>query len=253
MIKLLRTILIVGAFSILHSCSSPKDVIYFQDIDQTVLDQADSIFQFPIIQINDIIGIEVSALNPVTVAPFRRVNTDAIQAEGPDEYLVHADGTIQFPVLGKLQVSGLRLTQLRDLLTDSISKYVANPIVDVRILNTKFTVLGSVNNPGTYTIPEETITLLQAIGLAGDFSITGNRHNVLLIRQVNGNRSVTRIDFTQSDWLNSAFYYIRQNDVLYVEPNYSEIKEAGIIGDISELLRALTVITTTTLLFTNLR
>jgi polysaccharide export outer membrane protein len=149
-----------------------------------------------------------------------------------------------------MEVAGLSLMEVTELLADSLKNYIHDPKVEVRILNTKFTVLGSVNSPGTYTIPEETITILQAIGMAGDFSITGNRANVLLIRQINGNRSVIRLDFTKSDWLNSTAYYIRQNDVLYVEPNYSEVKQAGIIGDVSELLRVLTVITTTTLLFT---
>jgi polysaccharide export outer membrane protein len=111
-----------------------------------------------------------------------------------------------------MEVAGLSLMEVTELLADSLKNYIHDPKVEVRILNTKFTVLGSVNSPGTYTIPEETITILQAIGMAGDFSITGNRANVLLIRQINGNRSVIRLDFTKSDWLNSTAYYIRQND-----------------------------------------
>ncbi|MBR9859457.1 polysaccharide export protein [bacterium] len=254
MTKLIRITMILVVLSFFgSSCSTQKDVVYFQDIDSTVLETADSIFQFPIVQINDILGVELSALDEASIRPFKRSSSasgdGAASINEPDEYLVHADGTIQFPIIGNIHVAGLGLQELRNILIDSLSEYIINPSVEIRIINTKITVLGSVNNPGTYTIPEETITLLQAIGLAGDFSITGRRHNVLLIRQINGIRTVKRLDFTQSDWLNSSAYYVRQNDVIYVEPNFSEVKQAGIVGDVSELLRALTVISTTAFLF----
>ena len=239
------------AVVLLSNCASKKEVVYFQDIDHTTLELADSIFKFPTLQVNDVLQVQISALDQESVTPFRLNPFQQQQGNNQgDIYVVQADGTIHMPILGKIHAAGLTVDQLRNDLTDSISTYLINPVISVRINNTKFTILGAVNSPGTFSPEEETITLLQAIGMAGDFRIDGKRTNVLLIRQINGERSVHRIDFTSSTWLNSEFYYIRQNDVLYVEPNYATVKTAGIVKTYGEMISLITTITTYIILLT---
>ncbi len=244
--KYLKYALIILLFT---SCASKKDIVYFQDIDQTTLDEIDSIYAHPVVEINDILSVNISALDDNSVVPFRFSNSDASIA-GSSGYLVNADGNIQFPILGSIKVKGKTIEEVQQLLQDSLKTYITDPIVQVKIINYKITVLGAVNNPGTYKIDEESISLPQAIGLAGDFNINGKRDNVLLIRQINGVRTSIRVDFTSSDWLNSPYYYLKQNDIIYVEPNFAEVKSAGAIGDFTELLRVVTVATTTIILLT---
>ncbi len=127
-------------------------------------------------------------------------------------YLVAKDGSITYPQLGKIYV------------------------VDVRLVNNKFTVLSEVKAPGTYTLDEEIITLPQALGMAGDLTINGKRENVLIIRQGEKAMETKHIDLTQSDWMHSKFYYLKPNDVVYVTPNNSKVRSAGLIGNVGALL-----------------
>lgn len=244
--RYLKYALIVFLFA---SCASKKGVVYFQDIDGSTLEKVDSVYANPVIQVNDIIRIRLSALDDNSLNPFRFSSSDEATS-GALGYTVRPNGTIRFPIFGDLKVDGITVEALQNTLQDSLSIYVNDPIVQAKIMNFKFTVLGSVNNPGTYTIEDESINLLQALGLAGDVSITGKRENILIVRQVNGERTTARLDLTKSGWLNSEFYYIKQNDVLYVEPNFAEVKTAGFISSFTELLRVVTVATTTYLLFT---
>lgn len=230
------------------SCTTRKDVVYFQDIDAVALHQIDSVFTSPVIQSNDILDIQISALDKASVSPFVFVSNSE-QSLG---YLVNSEGTIQFPVLGTLQVKGMKTQDLASVLQDSLSNYIVDPVIQVRIINFKVTVLGAVNQPGTYQIEEESITLLQAIGLAGDIEINGKINNVLIIREVDGVRSTIRVDFTTSDWLNNPAYFVRQNDVIYVEPNFARVKSAGLISDVNDLLRFITTLIPTVILLTQM-
>ena len=134
-------------------------------------------------------------------------------------YLVNSHGEIDFPVLGKLQVAGLTRSELTDLMTEKISVYVKSPIITIQIRNFKVSVLGEVNKPGTVNVPNERLSVLDALGMAGDLTIYGNRSNVLLIRDNNGKKEYHRFDLTSAETLTSPYYYLQQNDVLYVEPN----------------------------------
>ncbi|MFY0643037.1 MAG: polysaccharide biosynthesis/export family protein [Bacteroidia bacterium] len=246
----MKDILIVLILLGFTGCSLKKDVVYVQNIDDTNLATIDSIFNHPLIEVNDILSIQISALDQNSVTPFRgpiSVTEGNATARG---YLVKADGSINFPVLGKLIVAGMSSIDLQLVLEDSLRNYIVNPVVLVGISNFKFTVLGGVSNPGTYSINEESINILQAIGMAGDIDIFGKRQNVLVIRQENGVRSTFRFDFTQSDWLNSPYYFIKQNDIIYIEPNFAKIKSAGMVSNLTELLRVVTVSISTYLLFT---
>jgi polysaccharide export outer membrane protein len=168
-------------------------------------------------------------------------------------YLVNAEGYIEFPVLGKLKVGGLSRSEVIKMLQDKISVYIKNPMINFRIMNFKVSVQGEVTAPGTYTVDSERITLIEALSKAKDLTIYGKRNNILIIREINGVKSYNRIDITKADFIDSPFYYLAQNDVVYVEPNKNKINGAaigpntGVIISISSLLITLiTLIISTT-------
>jgi polysaccharide export outer membrane protein len=155
--------------------------------------------------------------------------------------------------LGKLQVGGLSRSELMRLLETKISKYIKNPIINIRLMNFKVSVQGEVTMPGTYPISSDRITLIEAISMAKDLTIYGRRDNVLIIRETNGVKSYNRVDITKADFIHSPFYYLAQNDVVYVEPSKTRINGAAvgantgvIISVTSLLITVITLIITTT-------
>jgi len=174
------------------------------------------------IQPDDLLEIGVYAADPVAVAPFTLQGIGARTKEENNvtgnNFLVDQQGDIEFPILGKLHLAGLSIEQARDTFKAKIGQYINNPIVNVRWLNFKFTVLGEVARPATYTLPERNVTVLEGIGLAGDLTNYGNRKNILIIREQDGRREFGRIDLQDRNVFSSPFYYLKQNDVLYVEP-----------------------------------
>lgn len=235
------------AFIVLASCTSRKKIVYFQDIDSTALEDVDNYSDQLEIATNDILNINVRTLNPDAALQFnpqagqgqQNIRLDILKVNG---YLVKKDGTIDFPELGAIPVKGKSTKEVQRFLEKELQDYLKNPIVSVRVINYKFTVLGEVNRPGTYEIVEENYTLLQALGQAGGLTINGKRKNVLVIRHEDGERIAKRIDLTSSDWMNSPFYFVKQNDQIYVEPNNPQVKRAGFIGNASTVLSALSVI-----------
>ncbi|WP_029906713.1 polysaccharide biosynthesis/export family protein [Prevotella sp. 10(H)] len=195
---------------LLGSCSSKK-VAYFQDIekqkDLTIYHNYE-----PKIKKDDKLNIVVSAPDKDVVTPY---NNDRMA------YLVDANGYINFPVLGKIEAEGLTVRELSDKLTAEISKDVKNPIVNASFTNYKITVLGEVRTPGTFTMTSEKTTLLQALGMAGDLSLGAKRSDILLIREIDGKYKHIRIDLRKSDIFSSPYYYLCQNDVIYVTPTSS--------------------------------
>jgi len=239
--------IILLAFILLASCTSRKKIVYFQDIDSTALEDVDNYSDQLEIATNDILNINVRTLNPDAALQFnpqagqgqQNIRLDILKVNG---YLVKKDGTIDFPELGAISVKGKSTKEVQRFLEKELQDYLKNPIVSVRLINYKFTVLGEVNRPGTYEIIEENYTLLQALGQAGGLTINGKRKNVLVIRHKDGERIAKRIDLTSSDWMNSPFYFVKQNDQIYVEPNNPQVKRAGFIGNASTVLSALSVI-----------
>jgi len=148
--------------------------------------------------------------------------------------LVGIDGTISLPILGKMQVDQLTISELEQKVADQLKaqKHLTNPLVTARLLNAKFTVLGEVKSPGTYTFTEQSISLLQALGYAGDLTINGKRNEILLIREENHQKTYVHIDITSKKWFDSPYYYIKPNDVIYVTPNGPAVKSAGYIGNL---------------------
>jgi polysaccharide export outer membrane protein len=215
--------LIIG----MSSCISSKKVVYLNNLSDTttaILGNAKTLFETPI-QKNDLLSIVVGGSNPEDlimlnsgsgIIPGATSGGDVISKT--IGYLVEADGKIQFPFLGKVQAEGLTRIQLEAQLTDKLKDYTKNPVVNIRFLNYNIAVLGEVKNPGRFNVPTERTTILDAISLAGDLNAFGKRDNVLVIREVNGQREFGRINLLSKDIFNSPYFYLKTNDVVYVEP-----------------------------------
>lgn len=236
------------------SCVSRKNIVYFQEEPlEAGLNLASP--EQVIYKTDDLLTINVSAFVQETVAPFNLTvaapmntnnnNSGAIQGNLQlQTYLVDYNGNIDFPVLGTIRVAGLTRTELTTYLTKRISEYANEPIINVRLTNFTIIVLGEVRNPGTFTIQRERITLIEALGLAGDLTIFGKRQNVRLIREVNGRKKFTDIDLTSINTVNSPVYYLQQNDVLYVEPNKARMRSSTYNQNNGVLISAIGTLTT---------
>ena len=243
--KILFLLLIIS----LGSCATKEQVVYFQDSNDLSSISLDSIYQHPKIQVNDILKIDLTAMEPETLLPFmfdknisaQRMNRqiDLLKFEG---YLVDKQGDINYPGLGKVQVKGKNTQQVQDLLADRLAKFIKDVSVKVRLVNFKFTVMGEVKAPGTYTLSEETVTLPQALALAGDLTIKGKRKNLLIFRNEDGVLTTKRIDLTQTDWMNTPYYFLKQNDMIYVQPNNARIKSAGFIGNVGSIISVMSIL-----------
>ena len=235
MIKSIITAILFAV--LLQSCASKKDILYFQDAAN--FPTVPVAYEGAMIQANDILSITVGALVPETAIPYNVqtvgngpavANIEILKLQG---YLVSPQGSIVFPVLGTISVVKQSISQLeaqiRKLLADG--GHLVNPSVSIRLLNAKVTVLGEVQNPGTFTYAEQYLSLPQALGYAGDLTINGKRTDILLIREIDGVRTISQIDLTSANWLTDPKYIIRQNDVLVVNPNNPKIKSAGFVSN----------------------
>ncbi|MDR1543406.1 MAG: polysaccharide biosynthesis/export family protein [Prevotellaceae bacterium] len=195
----------------------------------------------PIIKNGDLLSIVVAADDPTLANQFnlqasKTANYGELSSQtgGSGQgvlvpYMVETDGAINMPVLGKVVVSGLTRVQVMELLQNKLSAYVNKPIVTIQFLNYKISVLGEVQNPGTFVITDEKITIPQALGLAGDLTINGKRGNVLLVREKNdGQKEFVRVDLHNKDFLFSEYYYLKQNDIIYVEPSGTKVLSSNI-------------------------
>lgn len=210
------------------ACSTPKDIIYFQGVDTLTPEQLSQMSQDYSTKItyDDLLAITVSAWDPATVTPFNPPTyANSIEGELPYvvsqsmfSYLVDKEGNINFPVLGKIHVVGLTKQELSEKMQKMISKYVENPLVNVQLLNFKVTLMGELSRPGSYTIKNDRVTLLDVLGMAGDLPITANRKNILVIRESDGKKEIHRLDLTDPGIFESPCFYLKQNDVVYVEP-----------------------------------
>ncbi|HEY5463308.1 MAG TPA: polysaccharide biosynthesis/export family protein [Hanamia sp.] len=209
------------------SCANTKKVVYFNNVPDKTFTSGNTEKQTPI-RPNDILSIVISSANAEASVPFNLQNNNISRATtvtGSNTesggYLVNADGNIDMPMLGAIKAAGFTKSQLKENIVNLIlsKKLLVDPIVDIRYLNFEVTVLGEVAKPTVITVPNEKISLLKAIGLAGDLTIYGKRDNVLLIREENGEKITRHIDLNSSDFFNSPYYYLQPNDVIYVEPN----------------------------------
>lgn len=218
------SILIFLLFFLFSSCGSKRNIVYFQNSDGISRRYIQDTTEFKAIIVpNDNLLITVSAVNPEAVEVFNPslFSRGTISAVTLDVlgYLVDQRGNINFPLVGEVHVAGLTKIAAVQLLQKEISKFVADAVVNVRFLNYKINVIGEVNRPGVYTVTDEKITIPQAIALAGDLTIYGDRHKVQLIRIEKGEKQFYFFDLTTPDLFFSPNYYLRQNDILYIAPN----------------------------------
>lgn len=219
------------AAMLLASCASTKEIAYFNDIKDSAIIASKASLE-PVIQKKDILSITVSSLSSEASVIFNTPNrpltsnsTSNPNAPQTAGYLVGEDGNIKFAILGDLPAAGLTQKQLENNITRLLidKKLLFDPIVSSRFLNFRVTVLGEVNHPGVITAPSEQISILEAIGQAGDLTIYGLRNNVMLIRQVGPNKVIKRLNLNSSKILESPYYFLKSNDVVYVQPGRAGI------------------------------
>lgn len=218
----------------LTSCSTSKEIEYFQDIDRVYMEQLNTEYE-AIIKKDDRLSIVVSGPDKTVTAPYNLtlgemgMSTSSVSMNPETatlSYLVDAQGNIEFPTLGTIHVEGMTRNQLVSYLTGRIGKDVKNPIVYVAFKNYKITVLGEVRTPGTFVMDSEKISLLQALGRAGDLTLTAKRDGIILLREVDGRQEHYTIDMRKSDLLNQPYYYLQQNDVIIVPPSSVRVASA---------------------------
>ncbi|CAM3965069.1 polysaccharide biosynthesis/export family protein [Flavobacterium antarcticum] len=246
----------VALVVVLGSCASREKLQYYQGIAEAV--QQDALTYNPILKHDDLLMIIVSAQNPEAVKDFNLASYGVI-ADGsntlgrPDlagtqlryqSYLIDNKGNIEFPVLGTIKLGGMERSAAVELLKSKIQQYVNNPAVTLRILNYKVTVQGEVTRPGTFSTTTERITLPEALGMAGDLTIYGKRDNILIIREIGGKKSYNFVDLTKADFINSPFYYLQQNDLVYVEPNKTKMNSSVVGANISVILTSVSLLIT---------
>ncbi|MBB6611199.1 polysaccharide biosynthesis/export family protein [Pontibacter sp. Tf4] len=216
------------------SCT-PRNLAYFSDLQQqTEIAEEIKNSRIPKIQPDDILSITVTSISPEANAVFNRGEVTPTSGTIPnynsasntlpsnlyrEGYLVNEDGYVNFPVLGKVKVAGLTKTEATEMFTSELNAHVKDPIVNIRHLNFKVTVVGEVNRPSTFTVPTQKLNILEALGMAGDMTAFGKRENVLVIREENDVRKMVRLNLNNKEVLNSPYFYLQQNDVVYVEPD----------------------------------
>lgn len=239
------------------SCGSPKDIAYLQDIDKILAESGryDAASTAVIIKPNDNLFIKVSAINAEAAEIFNLIppsvlsNTNSLSYQG---YLVDEDGYINFPLIGAIKVAGLTKKDATELISSKVSNYISDPVVNIRFLNYKITVLGEVTNPGTYTISDEKISIFEAIGLAKDLTIYGKRENVIVYRNNNGKRESAQLNLNSAEIINSPYFYLQQNDVVYVEPNKAKSGSSTYSQNLPLIISAISTAITAAALIVNL-
>jgi polysaccharide biosynthesis/export protein len=205
----------------------------------------------PYLQADDVLLLIISSENPEIAAPYNlksiSIDNSFNESNGNERmqtYIIDTNGNIEIPILGSIHLAGLTKTEAILKIKTELSEHVKDAVVNLRILNFKISVLGEVTRPGSYTIKSERITILEALSLAGDLTIYGKRNNILLIREQNGNKIMERIDITKSDFINSPYYYLSQNDVVYVEPNKTRVNTSLIGPNLTVGISALSLVIT---------
>lgn len=241
---ILKKYFVYGAISLaVFSCTPRQEINYMKDIESIALDNAIKNSRSNL-QPGDQLIITVTAKDLDVVKPFNQVyssSNEVVRYSSPSSnslpqsvpisgptYTVDTDYNIVFPQIGKVNVQNENLETFRTKLEDLIKTYVKDPVVDAKLINFRISVVGEVARPGTYVVPDGNTTLLAALGLAGDLTTFGIRQNVLIIRNVDGNITHHRVDLTSAQFINSPYYYLKQNDVIYVQPNENREKAARV-------------------------
>lgn len=250
-------LLLIAVFSLLvSSCVSNKEILYFQDSD--LYKETPITYRDNTLQPNDILSVSISASMPETAIPYNRnagsgvINNTSIEVLKLQGYLVNSEGLIAIPVLGKVLTKGQTTTELEERISNLLETggHLVDPVVTVRLLNAKVTVLGEVKIPGTFGFTEQNLTVPQALGYAGDLTINGRRDEIILIRELDGKRRITHVDLTTADWMDNPEYNIKPNDVLVVQPNRAKVKTAGYVGNVTTIVAIASLLLSATILIT---
>lgn len=237
--KFFLPIVVLTMIVLLGSCSSGKDVPYFQNIDEISLAGSKGLYDAKIMP-KDMLTITVSTTDPAAAAPFNLSVGNTVGASGQlsngggnlQGYLVDNDGNINFPVIGHMHVQGMTKSQCQDMIREKLLPFMAateNPIVTVRMSSYRVTVTGEVNRPGVIPVSTEKMSIVEALAQAGDLTVYGKRDNIMLIREdETGQKKMVRLNMNDANLINSPYYYLQQNDIIYVQPNSVKAKNAGI-------------------------
>lgn len=246
----------------LGGCGSSKQIAYFQNADSLSYAASKGLFDAKIMP-KDLLTITVSTTDPKAATPFNLSVTNTLNATGYlstgagslQTYLVDNDGFINFPVVGQLKVGGMTKRQCENYIRDKILPYMSkteNPIVTVKMASFKVTVAGEVKAPGVFNVDQEKISVIEALARAGDLTIYGKRGNVLLIREdATGEKSVHRLNLNDANLINSPYYYLQQNDYLYVEPNSVQAKNSAIGSSTTIWISVVSILTSVASLVVN--
>ena len=250
------TVLVAFVFA---SCSTKNQLVYLKDSDKhNTFSKLDYSSLNNNIEVGDILKIDIQTIVPEAAIPYNKITSTNVQSQNLDllkldGFLVDDFKMINYPVLGKISVEGLSENQLESKITQLLldGNHLTNPTVKVRRVNSKFTVLGQVRSPGTYSYYDKNLNIFQALGYAGDLTIDGKRKDIRLIREENGNREIYKIELTEAELLNRPIFYIKNNDVLIVNPSFSKVKSAGFIGSPASVASIASLLLSITLLLTN--
>lgn len=241
---------------VLSSCGSYKQAPYFQDLrgDSIAVEEIKNYSALKI-QKNDQLAVNISSLEPKAAAIYNLGNRGTEGSSGasniPVSYLVDASGNIQIPSYGPIHVEGLTTAQARNLITEKLAPFLGKPVVMIRLVDFKFSVLGDVAAPGVYKAEGERVSLVEAISMAGDLTVTAKSNNVLLVRESQGKRERITLNLNDKDIFNSQYFYLQPNDVLYVQP--SKAKYAVTDNTTKNLSLALSAISVLVVIFTQLK
>lgn len=238
---------ILASLLVFSSCASKKDIVYFQpdSVDLVTFYELNA----PKLQPGDILAISVTADDVRATIPFNQIspyNTGSLQSTNPfiPTYSIDVNGEIDFPRVGKIKLAGKTRTEAMDVLRRQVSQFIIDPGISMVVRNFRVTVLGEVKMPGTYTTESDRLTILEALGMAGDLTLYGERHNVLVIREQDGRKEEFRLDLTKRETMNSPAYYLTQNDVVYVEPNGARVQSSKYSQNTSIFISVASVIIT---------
>ena len=254
--KYLQALLgLIISITLFSSCVNPKQLSYFNYVpdstksDPVVLPIVN--YSDPVIQPNDVLQISVQTIDPQGANMMGTQQSASFGSQGAQGatvapgYLVDKNGEIELPLVGRIKVGGMTTTEARNAIGTKASQYYKNPVVNVRFSNFVITVLGEVNRPGQYTVPNEKVTIYDALGMAGDLTIGGKRNDILLMREEGGEKKFVRVDLNSKDLFQSPYFYLRQHDVIYVGPTKSRAvaADAGTARTLSFVTIGLSIVT----------
>lgn len=241
-----QLVVVISIIHLFSSCASSEKIVYFQETEGLTIN--DEILNYePKIQAGDLLFINVSATEPEVAIPFNLYETpiigNYISTAKPITYLVNTDGEINFPILGKISVKGQTTKALTAHFENLLSDYINDAVINIRLTNFKVSVIGEVNRPGAFTVNNERISIIEALSLAGDLTIYGNRKSVMLIREYEGKKEFITLDLTNKELFNAPhYYYLKQNDVVYVSPNKTRVNSSKVGPNTGVVISSVSVV-----------